>query len=255
MSFMNGKLRRSKMSFMNGNLRRSKMSFMNGKRYLNIEEATDVIMNHDFREAQIILLPPSGKGDITDEEDINEEELFEHTKEALPKDVSGEVVVLIKNVCDITSISSHNETSGTEQDIDFNNLGESHREIFQDDETSDVEIVNEIKNNEVMSSDSDFDDNILLTDVARDAVAKEMSRKTRSLNNRANKILDDVIHEVELKGYDMDIEERIFGDCSITDTDESTKESKNEEPPTKKRVFGISDIRFVPFKRKPKVIP
>ena len=51
----------------------------------------------------------------------------------------------------------------------------------------------------------------------------------------------------------MDIEERIFDDCS--DIDESTKESKNEEPPTKKRVFDISDIRFVPFKRKPKVIP
>ena len=31
------------------------MSFMNGKRYLNNEEVTDVIMNHDFREAQIIL--------------------------------------------------------------------------------------------------------------------------------------------------------------------------------------------------------
>ena len=160
------------------------MSFMNGRRYLNIEEATEVILNHDFSEAQMILQPPPGNGDVTDEGDINEEYLFDHTKEVLPEDVSGEVDVLIGNVRDIASISLNNETSGEVRDIDFDNRGEYH----SDEDSDGVQFV---PDKEIHSSNSDFDDDILLGDL----VAKE-SRKTRSTRNEGklkNEILDDVL--------------------------------------------------------------
>ena len=199
---------------------------------MNIEEATEVIWNHDFSEAQMILQPPPGNGDVTDEEDINEKYLFDHTKEVLPEDVSGEVEILISNVRDIASISLNNETSGEDRDIDFDNHGEYH----SDDDSDGVEIA---PDKEIHSSNSDFDDDILLGDLVRDAVAKGR-RKTRSTRNEAklkNEILDDVLHVVERKCYDIDIEEKIF------DTEESTNETKNEKPPTKKKIFDVSDIQ------------
>ena len=52
------------------------MSFMRRKIFLTIEEATDVILNHDFEEAQMILLPPPEDGDVMDDEYINEEQVI-----------------------------------------------------------------------------------------------------------------------------------------------------------------------------------
>ena len=93
---------------------------------------------------------------------------------------------------------------------------------ISDEDSHGVEIV---PDTDIHSSDSDCDDDILLEDLMCDIVTKE-SRKTRSTRNEA-KLKNEILAE----------------------------EIKNEKPPNKKKRFDVSDIQFVPFKRKPKLTP
>lgn len=116
------------------------MSFMNGKKFLNVEEATDILLNHDFSDAQLVMLPPPGGDDVlTDEEDINDEHVLEDPY-AAPRDVVGEVEVHLKSTEDL-EVDYQLHVNATEEQDD-NRL---------DDEESDVddEGVGDVSNEEI----------------------------------------------------------------------------------------------------------
>ena len=114
------------------------MSFMNGKKFLNVEEATDILLNHDFSDAQLVMLPPPGGDDVlTDEEDINDEHVLEDPY-AAPRDVVGEVEVHLKSTEDLevdyqlhvntTEEQDDNRLDDEESDVDDEGVGDASNE-------------------------------------------------------------------------------------------------------------------------------
>ena len=230
------------------------MSFMRGKIFLTIEEATDVILNHDFEEAQMILLPPPGDGD----EYINDEQVIDDDPCRAPNDVAGEVEVLIKNMRDIASLQS-------ESDIDFkkDDSDDSIVEVIPVEERKNEDNVDSENDDEVISleksedgdnvvdgdvsSESDVDDDILITDLIRGEVHKTRLRKSEE--KLESNVLDEILGEVEREGYDMKMNGENF------DTSLAEKKPRRQKQQTRKRRFDVTDVRFVPHKEKPRKVP
>lgn len=70
------------------------------KTFLTVAEVAQYLeeMDSDCEEVDVAILPPSEGGNVTEEEEINEENL----EEVIPGDVCGEIIVSYKeyrNIC------------------------------------------------------------------------------------------------------------------------------------------------------------
>jgi hypothetical protein len=95
----------------------------NRKRVLTVAEMEELIddMESDIENIDVAILPPSEDGNVTEEEDINDETL----NQVVPQDVCGEIVVSHKEREDMNEViektKNRRETPKWKQNNSYDN--------------------------------------------------------------------------------------------------------------------------------------
>ena len=97
------------------------------------------------------------------------------------------------------------------------------------------------------SSESDVDDDILITDLIRGEVHKTRLRKSEE--KLESNVLNEILGEVEREGYNMKMNGENF------DTSLAEKKPCWQKQQTRKRRFDVTDVRFISHKEKQRKVP